>query len=172
MRENYQDEADAPFLEEEQDARVCEWGPPKDFSLGPAGLCWHNAREVARSAPDEYLVAEGLAFNRGEWSGHGWAVRRSDGAVVECTTGYQTATRYRGVCFELTEVDAFLDRPSAAGGPTRREQWRKVDQDGAVYAEAPGVITVLAYEFVNQNVYWLDFWNERERWLNSTSCRP
>lgn len=171
-RENYEDEAEAPFLESEQDPRVCEWNAPKHLSLGPAGFGWHNAREVARSGPDEYLVAEGLAFNRGEWSGHRWVVRKVDGDVVECTMGYETSTRYRGVCFELSAVDAFLDRPSAGGGPSRREQWRKTDADGAIVSEASGVITILAYEYVNQNVYWLDFWNERERWLNGGACRP
>jgi hypothetical protein len=171
-RENYQDEADEPFLEERPDARVREWGPATRLDLRPAGFCWHNAREVARSASDRYYFAEGLAFNGGGWSGHGWVVRKSDCEVVECTTGYETSTRYRGICFEIADVEAFIDQPPTAGGPSRREQWRKKDVSGAVVSEAPGVITILAYEYVNQGAHWKDYWEDLQRWLNSGRCPP
>lgn len=171
-RENYQDEADSAFLEDPVDRRVREWGPAMTCDLRTAGLCWHNARELARSAPGEYLFAEGLAFNHGEWSGHGWVVRKSDHEVVECTTGYETSMRYRGVCFEIADVDAFIDRPSGAGGLSRRDQWRKTDALGTVTAEAPGVITILAYEYVNQIVDWKEYWAQREQWLNAGKCPP
>lgn len=170
-RENYQDEAESPFLPGADD-RIREWGPATHLDLRRAGVCWHNAREAALSAPDDYLFAEGIAFNGGEWSGHGWVVRKCDCEVVECTTGYETSTKYRGVCFEIADVEAFIDQPSAAGGLSRREQWRKLDAGGSVLSEAPGVLTILAYEYVNQGVYWLDYWEERKRWLNSGKCPP
>ena len=164
-RENYEDEAEAPFDPDHPDPRVTQWGPPSESRPGPAGLCWHNARALAGSAPDEYFYAEGLALNCGEWSSHAWVVRKSTGEVIECTSGYQTTTCYRGICLEIGEVEACVDGRALVNGKTCRERWRTFHPDGSLRSEAPGVITILAEEIVNKRIDFVDWNEEQKSWL-------
>ncbi len=137
---------------------------------GPAGLCWHNARALAGLAPDEYFYAEGLALNCGEWSSHAWVVRKSTGEVIECTSGYQTTTCYRGICLEIGDVEAFMDGRALVNGQTCRERWRTFHSDGSLRSEAPGVITILAEEIVNKRIDFLDWYEEQKSWLGRNRC--
>lgn len=171
-RENYQDEAEAPFDPNYSEGRISEWGSPVECALGPAGLCWENARKVARTAPEHYLYAEGLAFNHGEWSGHGWVIRKSDGQVVECTDGYDTSTRYRGICWEVVEVEQFIDNRPLVDGRTCRERWRTRNGDGSGRSEAPGVMWILAEELVVQRRDPFEFIEEQTSWLNRGTTGP
>lgn len=171
-RVSYQDDAEAPFDRAYPDDRISEWGPPAECQPGPAGLCWHNARQLAGSAPDEFLYAEGLAFNQGEWSGHAWCVRKSDGEVVECTGGYETSTAYRGICLEIDEVEAFIDQRPVVDGQTCRQRWHTTNPDGSVRSEAPGVIAILAEEVHMQKRDIFEWQKELTSWLDRSSCHP
>jgi hypothetical protein len=171
-RLSYQDEAEAPFDPAHPDERISEWGPPVECRAGPAGLCWHNARQIAGSPPDEFLYAEGLAFNRGEWSGHAWVVRKSDGEVIECTAGYDTSTRYRGICLEIAEVEAFIDGRPLVNGHTCRQRWHTTNPDGSVRSEAPGVIAILAEEVHMQQRDIFEWHKEQTSWLDRSKCHP
>jgi hypothetical protein len=143
-----------------------------DRYLGPAGLCWDNAWKLAGSAPDQYLYAEGLAFNHGEWSGHGWVVRKSDAQVVECTNGYDSSTRYRGICFEISEVEEFIESRPLVDGQTSRQRWHTENPDGSVRSEAPGVMTNLAEELIGQHRDAFEFCEEQQGWLDRGRCHP
>lgn len=112
------------------------------------------------------LLLEGLAFNHGEWSGHGWVVRKSDGQVVECTDGYETSSAYRGICLEVAEVEEFIDGRPLVKGRSCRERWRTTYPDGSTRSEAPGVITILAEEVIEQGSDMFEWHRELSRWLD------
>jgi hypothetical protein len=164
-RESYEDEAEAPFDPKFPRDGVFEWEGPADVFPGPVGLCWDNARAFVRAAPDEYLYAEGFAWVQDDRPTHGWAVRRSDGAVVECTKGYATTTRYRGMCFEIADVEKLIDNRPLVDGRTCRERWRTKHPDGSTRSEAPGVFAILAEEYTEQGRCWKDFLDEQTEWL-------
>lgn len=163
---SYQAEAEAPFDPTYPDDRITEWGPAAEHRRGVPGLCWQNARDVAGAASDLYFYAEGLAFNHGEWSGHGWVVRKSDGQVVECTDGYETSSAYRGICLEVAEVEEFIDGRPLVKGRSCRERWRTTYPDGSTRSEAPGVITILAEEVIEQGSDMFEWHRELSRWLD------
>jgi hypothetical protein len=169
-RASYQDEAEAPFDPAFPDERIREWGAPVECIPGSAGLCWHNARSVAGATPDHYLYAEGLALNGGEWSLHAWVVRKLDGEAVECTNGYDTSSKYRGICFEIAEVEEFIDKRSLVDGQTCRQRWRTHYPDGSLRSEAPGVFVILAEEVHVQHRDILEWHQEQSSWLDRGRC--
>jgi hypothetical protein len=166
-----EEDANAPFDPAHPDDRVTDWnGSPAEYRPGPAGLCWHNAREVARSAPDEYLYAEGIAWNHDEWSGHAWVVRKSDCAVIECTSGYHTSKRYRGICLEVVDVENFIDGQPLVDGKTCRELWHTTNADGSIRSEAPGVLAILVAEARAHRLDLTVWWRQQNQWLDRGKC--
>jgi hypothetical protein len=91
---------------------------------------------------------------------------------VECTTGYETTTAYRGICFEIAEVEEFLDLPGPAGDVTRRERWRKFESDGRVRSEAPGIFVMLAQERQVPSQDVADIFAGWSHWLNNGKSPP
>ena len=112
------------------------------------------------------MYAEGLAFIRGEWQGHGWVVRRADGEVVECTDGFGDATQYRGICLEVADVDAFIDGRPLVDGLTLRERMRNYDADENIISEAPGVVAILAEEYACRGLSPSEYLAEVDSWLD------
>lgn len=165
VRRSYEDDAEAYFEPDSPHPSVLEWGGPVDAQPGPRGLCWENARRVAGANPDELLYAEGFAWNQGERTMHGWVVRRSDFKVIECTAGYESSVGYRGVCFEVGEVEAFIDARPLVGGATCRDRWRTFAEDGSVESEAPGVFAILAEERGSVDRDQTELWREMESWI-------
>ena len=163
-RENYEDEAEAPF-----DPAILipgsRSGVRRRSRVPDPPDCAARRTRSPGSAPDEYFYAEGLARNCGEWSSHAWVVRKSTGEVIECTSGYQTTTCYRGICLEIGEVEACVDGRALVNGKTCRERWRTFHPDGSLRSEAPGVITILAEEIVNKRIDFVDWNEEQKSWL-------
>jgi len=164
---SYGEEAESWFDPGRPDPRIREWGPAVEFRRGQPGFCWHNARQLARSAPSEFVYAEGVAFIYGEWQGHGWVVRRANGEVVECTAGFGAAERYRGICLEIADVEAFIDSRPLVDGLTLRQRMRNYDATGDLISEAPGVLAILAEERVCRGRIESDYLAEGSTWLDS-----
>lgn len=170
---SYQEDAEFIFRPEENDSRVKDWGPPAEYQPAPGGLCWHNARGVARENPEMYLYAEGLVFIGGEWVGHGWVVRKTDGAVIECTEDYGAATKYRGICLEIDFVDDFIDgRPSREDGKTCWERWDTTYDDGSTRSKAPSLTAILAEEANAGVLHATEWWKALHALLDTSACRP
>lgn len=68
---------------------------------GIVGECWTNAWTYSQATGLGY--AEGVALMPDGWHAHAWCVT-DDGAVIECTAGYDKGTEYRGWCLDPTKV--------------------------------------------------------------------
>jgi hypothetical protein len=129
---------------------IKSWGSPESCRPGPVGLCWHNARSIAVAEPDRLAYVEGIVARRG-WEQHGWIVDRSTGAVEEVTSGYEHATRYRGLALDVVKVDEWL-------GEERRARWSNgVDIDDPSAARPPGAIWIALYEFYEGRIKQAEF---------------
>jgi hypothetical protein len=151
--------ANGVFMVDRLDSYLTVWHAPAESHPFPAGLCWENARSFAAQNPAEYLYAEGIAFNRGSWSGHGWVVRRSDSEVIECTEGYETTEEYRGIAYEVDLVNLFIDLRPVHEGKTCREQWLTYEPDGVtIRSQAPGMFWILDRELFSEQIDIAEWW--------------
>jgi hypothetical protein len=139
------------FLTQRSRWPIKSWGAPENCRPGPVGLCWHNARAIAAAEPDRLAYVEGIVDRNG-WGQHGWTLDRTTGSVEEVTSGYEQATRYRGLVLDVVKVDEWL-------GEERRARWSN-DRDlgDPSVARPPGAIWIALYEFYEGRIKAAEFY--------------
>ncbi|HUP86073.1 MAG TPA: hypothetical protein VM143_10440 [Acidimicrobiales bacterium] len=86
--------------------------------------------------------------------------------------GYNTSTRHRGICWEVNEVEQFIDGRPLVDGRACRDRWRTRNSDGSARSEAPGVIWILAEELVVQRRDLFEYIEEQKTWLSRGATNP
>jgi len=70
------------------------------------------------------------------------------------------------MCFEIDQVEEFIDNRPPVDGKTCRERWRTAHPDGSPRSEAPGVFVILAEEYTEQDRFWKDYLDEQNVWFS------